>query len=364
MTDLKQARIALVHEWFDSVGGSEQVFLEIAGSLPEADRFVLWREGEAADAPQMNESWLARTPLRRSKALALPFMLPAWRMLDGGGYDLVLSSSHAFAHSVKFRDDANTRYLSYVHTPARYVWSPELDVRGANPLLTPMRGVLKKADVALTRHVHSYAANSAEVQARIKRFWDRDCRVIHPPIDVGFFAPTEAELAGHTRDYLLGVGRWISYKRFDLMIEIAEHAGVPLVIAGGGPEEERLRRLAADATVAVTFVPRPDRQELRTLYAGALGLLYPTHEDFGMVPVEAQASGTPVLGLGRGGLLETVVPGETGFLVDSVDPADHAALVGRLAHLNRSAAIANARRFSVERFRTAIADWVREEGLP
>jgi glycosyltransferase involved in cell wall biosynthesis len=362
--DQNARRVALVHEWFDAVGGSEQVFLEIVKTLPQADRYVLWRDGTAGEGQQMTESWLSRTPLRRHKALALPFMLPAWRMLNGGSYHLVLSSSHAFAHSVKFRDQSATRYLSYVHTPARYVWSPELDVRGGHLLLKPMRSVLKRADVALSRHVHSYAANSQEVQARIKRFWSRECRVIHPPVDVDYFAPTQAESAGRHRDYLLGVGRWISYKRFDLMIEIAERARVPLVIAGGGPEEERLRRQAADATVGVTFVPRPSKADLRSLYLNALALLYPTHEDFGIVPVEAQACGTPVLGLRRGGLLETVRPGETGFLVDSIDPSDYAALVSRLVDLKPAPAMANARRFSSERFRTNIADWVSEEGLP
>ncbi|WP_250037907.1 glycosyltransferase [Paractinoplanes maris] len=356
-------RVALVHEWFDSVGGSEQVFLEISNTLPSADRYVLWREGAAVDGPPMKESWLSRTPLRRHKALALPFMLPAWRMLDGSGYDLVLSSSHAFAHSAKFRDDAGTRYLSYVHTPARYVWSPELDVRGGSPLLSPVRAVLRRADVAMTRHVHSYAANSNEVRTRIRRYWGRECRVIHPPVDVDYFAPSQVELSASGREYLLGVGRWISYKRFDLMIEIAETARVPLVIAGGGPEEDRLRRLAANARVEVRFVTRPSKAQLRALYVGALALLYPTHEDFGMVPVEAQASGTPVIGLGRGGLLETVLPGETGFLADSFEPADYAALVHRLSEPDRSATIANAQRFSIERFRAQITDWVREEGL-
>ncbi|RIV36764.1 glycosyltransferase [Micromonospora radicis] len=353
--------VALVHEWFGATGGSEQVFLSMADAVPHADRFVLWKDDDATVDGQLRQSWLAGTPLRRSKALALPLMPLAWRTLTRATYDVVISSSHAFAHTVKIGDPGRTRHLSYVHSPARYVWSPELDQRGGNPMLAPMRAVLRAGDRRLSRHVHSYAANSREVQARIRRCWGRDARVINPPVEVDYFRAAPEQVRDQGRRYLLGVGRWIPYKNFDLMIEIAAAARLPLVLAGGGPEEERLRGLAARVDVPVEFEVRPARERLRELYWGAIALLYPAVEDFGMIPVEAQACGTPVVGLARGGLLETVVPGETGFLLDTTDPAAYVDPLRRAARLPGAAALANARRFTPQTFQANLAAWLTDE---
>jgi glycosyltransferase involved in cell wall biosynthesis len=206
--------------------------------------------------------------------------------------------------------------------------------------------------------VHAYAANSREVQARIRRFWKRDAVVIHPPVDVEYFATAPAQPA---RDYLLGVGRWIPYKNFDLMIEVAAEAGLPLVVAGSGPEETRLRRLAANVRVPVTFEVRPSRERLRELYAGARALLFPAHEDFGIIPVEAQACGTPVIGLNSGGLLETVVDGDTGFLLGSMRPVDHAGAVRRVGELDGARIREHAAAFSPQRFSDQMGDWIMHE---
>ncbi len=350
---LADRRVALVHEWYSAAGGSEQVFGALAELVPHADRYVLWAEpGAAPESLRLKESWLRYGPLRRSRALALPVMPLAFRTLGRARYDVVLSSSHAFAHTVRFGPAAGTRYLSYIHSPARYLWSPDFDNRGAHPLLGVPRRLLRGLDERLGRHVHAYAANSQEVRERIRRYWGRDATVVHPPVDVDFFG-AGAEPGG--RDYLLGVGRWVGYKRFDLVIAVAEAAGLPLVLAGGGPEEARLRRLAG---ASVRFEVRPDRARLRELYAGAQALLFPTHEDFGIVPVEAQACGTPVVGLRRGGLLETVVDGETGFLVDGTDPAGYVAALRGVAGLDSGHIREHARQFSADRFADRMAEWV------
>jgi glycosyltransferase involved in cell wall biosynthesis len=356
---LADRRVAMVHEWFGATGGSEAVFLAIADLLPHAERLVLWAdEGVATDRLRLTQSWLARTPLKQSKALALPAMPLVWRTLTNHKFDVVISSSHAFAHTVRLGDPARTRHLSYIHSPARYVWSPDFDGRGSHPVLKVPRKVLQAADIRLSRHVHAYAANSREVQGRIKRFWHRDSVVINPPVDTAYFGDAPPADQHQSRDYLLGIGRWIPYKNFDLIIEIADAAGLPLVIAGSGPEEERLRRLAAGKRVPIHFEVRPERDRLRQLYWGARALLFPAHEDFGIIPVEAQACGTPVLGLRRGGLLETVVDGETGFLLDSRDPADYAAAVGRLGELNPRRIHEHARTFSADRFADRVARWI------
>jgi glycosyltransferase involved in cell wall biosynthesis len=350
-------KVALVHEWFAATGGSENVFVAISELLPHAKGYVLWREHDAHRGAAFQESWLARTPLRRAKPLALPVMPIAWRTLTREHFDVVISSSHAMAHTVKTGSAGDTRYLSYIHSPARYVWSPDFDGRGSNGLLTLPRRALQAADVRLSRHVHRYAANSREVRARIRRYWHRDAWVINPPVDVDFFAagPARAD-----RGYLLGVGRWIPYKNFDLMIEIADQAGVPLVIAGSGPEEDALRRAATKVRAPVIFEHRPSRERLRELYAGARALLFPTHEDFGIIPVEAQACGTPVLGLRRGGLLETVVEGETGFLVDANDPGRYLDALSNVDSLDRRRIVEHARTFSTDVFKARMTTWIAD----
>ncbi|MER7165534.1 glycosyltransferase [Micromonospora sp. NPDC000207] len=352
--------VALVHEWFGATGGSENVFLAIQEVFPQAKGFVLWRDRDARRGLDLTESWLARTPLRRSKALALPAMPLAWRTLTRERFDVVISSSHAFAHTVRLPSSPQTRYLSYVHSPARYLWSPDFDGRGSGGLLALPRRVLRGVDVRLSRHVHSYAANSAEVRDRIRRFWGRDARIVHPPVDVDYFAAAPPGQRRQDRKHLLGVGRWIPYKRFDLMIEIAAAARRPLVIAGSGPEEETLRRAASRAGVPVLFERRPSRERLRELYWGAHALLFPTHEDFGIIPVEAMACGTPVVGLDRGGVRETVREGHTGFLVDSTEPGAYVDALRRVDGLDRAPLRAYAQRFSPEVFRSNVADWVRD----
>lgn len=352
--------VALVHEWFAATGGSENVFVALTEVLPQAKAFVLWRDDTSHRGAGFHESWLARTPLRRVKPLALPVMPLAWRTLTRERFDVVISSSHTFAHTVKIGSDPATRYLSYVHSPARYVWSPTFDGRGSHGLFTVPRKALRAMDVRLSRHVHSYAANSVEVRERLRRYWRRDARVIHPPVDVDYFAEP-LPVPGGDGGYLLGVGRWIPYKNFDLMIAIAEAARVPLVIAGSGPQEAALRRLATTAGVPVTFELRPSRQRLRDLYRGARALLFPNHEDFGIIPVEAQATGTPVLGARRGGLLETVLSGETGFLLDTADPHRYAAALPLADRLDRGTIQRHATNFSTHVFKARIAEWVADE---
>jgi glycosyltransferase involved in cell wall biosynthesis len=353
--------VALVHEWFGATGGSENVFVAINELLPQAKAFVLWRDAAAQRGAGFQESWLARTPLRHAKPLALPVMPLTWRTLTREAFDVVISSSHAFAHTVKVGSAEHTRYLSYVHSPARYVWSPDFDGRGSGGLLALPRRALRAADVRLSRHVHSYAANSVEVRSRLRRFWNRNARVINPPVDVAYFAGAPARQRAQDRGYLLGAGRWIPYKNFDLIIEIAEAARMPLVIAGSGPQEAALRRAAERVSVPVTFELQPSRERLRELYWGAHALLFPAHEDFGIIPVEAQACGTPVLGVRRGGLLETVIDGETGFLLDTDDPSRYADVLRHAGALDRQRISAHAWKFSADVFHRNIASWIIDD---
>jgi glycosyltransferase involved in cell wall biosynthesis len=355
--------LALVHEWLEDVGGSENVFWALVDQFPEADRWCLW-DNRRTREPAVSETWLGRTPLRRSKMAALPLMPLAWSTQRSPRYDVVLSSSHSFAHTVRFPSSRQAAYLTYVHTPARYVWSPELDHRGASPLVAVGAPALRRVDHRLARRADSVAVNSVEVQERVLRHWGQESVVIHPPVDVDFFAVDDATTAGDLpaglpHGFALAAGRWVSYKRFDAAIRAAAVGDVPLVLAGAGPEEQHLRGVAADCGAHVTFVPNPTRAVLRALYRRADVFVFPGHEDFGIMPVEAQAAGTPVAGLGVGGLLETVVPGVTGALTQTVEPQELAAAIEAAAGLKGSAAPAQqAQLFHGRVFAAAIAQWL------
>ena len=356
-------RMALVHEWLEAIGGSENVFWALAEQFPDADRWCLW-DNRTDRTPRVRETWLGRTPAPRSKMAALPVMPLAWHTQSAPGYDVVLSSSHAFAHTVRFRGSRDAVHLSYVHSPARYLWTPELDHRGAGPLVAAGGPVLRAVDRRLGRHVDALAVNSLEVRNRVRRFWDRDTTVIHPPVDVEYFADAgsaeedERVPAGLPDGYALAAGRFVPYKNFDAAIRAAAVAGMPLVLAGGGPEEARLRELAGTVGAPVTFVPNPDRALLRLLYRRAQVFVFASHEDFGIMPVEAQAAGTPVAGIAVGGLLETVVPGRTGVLADSAEPAELASALRSAAALKGGAEPArNAERFGPGVFRSGVQRW-------
>lgn len=351
-------RIAITNEWFERTGGAERVLVAVAEALDGADTSVLWSDRDLDQHPGFRETWLARTPLRGHKALTLPLMPLVWRTHTRRRYDVVLSLSHSFNHTARLPVRPGGVHLSYVHTPARYVWCPDVDQRLDVPGRDLAIAAMKRLELRSNRHVDSYAANSETVRRRIRHAWDREARVIHPPCRTGFFAQAGEDDRSQDRDYLLALGRWVTYKRFDLAIEVAQRCAMPMVIAGGGPEAATLRRTAASATVPVRFVEGPGDAEVRRLLWGARALVYPCVEDFGIVPVEAQACGTPVVGLRAGGLLETVHEGVSGLLVDGTDPAGFARAVRETDRLDREAVRAHAERFSEKAFRDRIRAWV------
>jgi glycosyltransferase involved in cell wall biosynthesis len=352
--------IAVVNEWFERTGGAERVLLAVCSALPGAEAFVLWSDRDLTGYPQMRESWLARTPLRGHKALTLPLMPLIWRTQTRQRYDVVLSLSHSLNHTARLHVNPGGVHLSYVHTPARYLWLPEIDPRRTGPGQHLAVEALKRLELHSNRHVASYAANSQSVRQRIKKFWRREARVIHPPCRTAFFNQAPAAHRRQNRDYLLAYGRWVDYKRFDFVIDVAARAGLPLVIAGSGPMEAKLRSHAARVCTDVRFELRPDDARIRELIWGARALLYPCDEDFGIVPVEAQACGTPVIGMRRGGLLDTVVDGLTGYLIDGLDVDAYVDRIRTLANLERVMVRANADRFSETAFAERIRHWVDE----
>ncbi len=357
----RSQQTAIVHEWVSSRAGSEKVFEALAGIWPRADLYALSVDPgvpmELGGRP-VRTTFLDRRRLRNNRAVTLPVMPLAWQLVGRHKYDTVITSHHAFAGSnVLTRPDG--RHFVYVHTPARYLWTPELDGRGTSRALTPIRAILKQIDRRSVARMHSIAANSKAVAERVERFWGRSADVIYPPADTDFFRPgrNDAITLEIPDNFLLGFGRWIPYKNMDLIIQIAERAGMPAVIAGRGPEKDRLVALAAAATVPIRIIESPSTDEARELYRRADALVFPTFEDFGLVPVEAMACGTPVLALNKGGATETVVDGQTGALVEEQDLELYSNGLSRALGVSPELCRDRATKFSISAFTDNIRDW-------
>lgn len=355
----------LIHEWLSKHGGSENVFEVLSQIYPDAERFCLW-DDSAGRFVGVEETALASTPLRRSKAAAVPFMPAAWRALPRRDAEWVLASSHLFAHHARFRGPArDAPKLVYAHTPARYIWAPELDGRGNGAAARAASAALRPLDRRRAQEARAIAANSSFVAQRVADAWHREATVIHPPVDVAAFAVAhrrggadEATIADLPAQFLLGVSRFVPYKRLDRVILAGMAADLPVVLAGGGPDDVRLRALAEEASVPVRFVRDPSRATLAALYRRASALVFPAVEDFGIMPVEAMATGTPVVATAVGGTAETVVDGVTGALVHDWTRADLATAVDRAVATDRAASIARAYEFDTPVFVDRIAAWV------
>ncbi len=361
----------LVHEWLSRIGGSERVFDAMVEAFPEADILTLWNDDpeHRYSGRHVQESWLARTPLRRSKALALPFMAPTWRNRRGA-YDWALVSSHAFAHHVSFRSASEDfRKYVYVHTPARYIWNPELDARGQGILPRVAAPSLRSLDRRRAQEATHIAANSSYVQSRIARAWGRDSTVIHPPVEVDRIqakkcwadelgGPEAALLGALPRPFVLGASRLIPYKRLDLVIAAGDAADLPVVIAGSGPEQAILEERAASARVPVVFIQQPSDALLYALYESALVYVFPAVEDFGIMPVEAMAAGAPVLVGAVGGTRETVIDGVTGASIESWQPNDMVTAIESCERMSADACRDRARAFTAGRFREELSKWI------
>jgi glycosyltransferase involved in cell wall biosynthesis len=352
--------VALCHEWLNARHGSEKTFEAMAKALPAANLHSLTLNPSAGfdlGGRRVGTTFLDHPLLRsRPRSLQLPFMPLAWRYASRARYDVVVTSSHACAKG--FRPGRQAIHLCYCYTPMRYAWLASVDQRRRRSAASALgERFLQRWDSHAVGWVDGFAAISTAVQHRIQQFYRRDATVIHPPVETGWFTP--GETAGRA-GFALAVSRMVPYKRLDLAIRAAHSLRHPLVVAGSGPEESALRALAGELSADVRFVIGPSDEELRTLYRQAGVLVFPAEEDFGIVPVEAQACGTPVVAFGRGGALDTVVPGETGVLAaEQTAGALAAGIEAVLAGgFDAGACRRSAERFSPAQFRDSFLDWV------
>jgi glycosyltransferase involved in cell wall biosynthesis len=351
-------RVAVIHDWLTIPGGSEQVVLELLEMFPHAELFTSVYDPspwpvQITERP-VHSSFLNRIPgASRHYPKLLPLMNRAFRSFDLSGFDLVLSSSHACAKNVRTPPDA--LHVCYCHTPMRYAWEEGFlegeDVgRVTRLLLPPLLARLRREDLAGADGPDVFVANSRYVAQRIERYYGRSAEIVHPPVDVDHFLGLERQ----PRDYYLAFGRVVPYKRVDLAVIACARLGRRLKVAGDGRALDAVRAHAGEGTEFLGTVSEAERDRL---LGGARALLFPGEEDFGIVPVEAQAAGVPVIAYRIGGAAETVLDGRTGVLFGEQSATALAAAIERFEglRLDRQDARENARQFGRERFRGEMA---------
>jgi glycosyltransferase involved in cell wall biosynthesis len=362
-TAARGPRTAIVHDWLTGMRGGEKVLEAICELYPDATLFTLVRVNgtvsETIERRTVRTSFVQRLPRPgRFYRHYLPLYPAAVELFDLDDYDLVISSSHCAVKSVIVRGDA--RHICYCHSPMRYAWDqfdayfgPAQVGEWKSRALRPVMAALARWDAATAGRVDRFLANSQYVAGRIRRYYNRRSTVVYPPVDTEYYRPDPGRARSGAG--ALVVSALVPYKRLDLAIEACRRAAVPLRIVGQGPEEARLRRLAEGADVE--FLGWRSDEEIRALYQGSGAVLLPGTEDFGIVPVEAQACGTPVVALARGGSLETVVGGVTGELVAEAEAEAFADAIRRVLErpLDPIEIRRHAERFSVSRFKADFA---------
>ena len=297
-------RVAIVHDWLTGMRGGERCLETFLTLYPQADVHTLvhvpGRTSAVIDAHVRSTSWLQRVPgIATWYRHLLPFYPLAVRSIDLRGYDLVISLSHAAAKNIRVAP--GVPHICYCFTPMRYVWDQARSYFGvATPLLTPVLRALRRWDYQGAQRVDHFVAISRFIAARIRCFYGKRATVLFPPVDTSWIRPASDSRPGEA---FLYAGALVPYKRPELAIEACARVGAKLWIAGSGPEEERLRKLAGPE---VTFFGAVSDSELAELYAHCRALLFPGTEDFGMVPIECLAAGRPIIARHAGALRETL----------------------------------------------------------
>lgn len=366
-TKLTEARVAIVHDWLPVYAGAERVLEQILAVVPQSDVFSLIEflpedQRDFLGGREVTTSFIQRLPFaRRWYRYYLGLAPLAIEQFDLRAYDLVISSSYVVAKAVLTTH--KQLHVSYVHSPVRYAWDLYFQYLEEGRIERGLRSLIARAtlhyirnfDVATANRVDHFVANSAFVADRIRKTYRRDAHVIHPPVDVESFS-----LQPEKGDYYITASRMVPYKRMDVIAEAFTQMGDRrLVIVGDGPERARI---AEKAGPNVDMVGYKSQAELIELMSRARAFVFAAEEDFGIVPCEAQATGTPVIGYGSGGTTETVIDGVTGVLFDRQDASSIADAVRRFEALapafDPSVIREQALRFSQDAFKSALRDYL------
>jgi glycosyltransferase involved in cell wall biosynthesis len=361
-------KLAIVHDWLTGMRGGEKALEVICERFPDAELFTLIHvRGSVSPAIERlpaHTSFVQHLPfVKRHYREYLPLFPSAIEQFSFDRFDRIVSVSHCVAKSIVH--PAHVPHLCYCLTPMRYAWDqfdayfgPDRIGSAGSRVMRPVMARLARWDRDTAGRADRYVAISHYVAGRIRRYYNREANVVYPPVDTDFFHPDFAP----PERFALVVSALVPYKRIDVAIDACRRAGVPLTIVGDGPERARLERVATESGADTRFLGRLTNEEIRTLYRRAAVTLLPGEEDFGIVPLEAQACGRPVVALARGGTAETIVTGETGTLVGDMTPDAFATAIASTldrtfdAHRIRE----HAERFSRSRFGDEISALIAE----
>ena len=349
-------KVALVHDWLIHMRGGERVLESLAEVFPEATIYTLFLNRSRL-SPPLQRMKIKTSMLQRFHGIRryyrwllplLPFFIQSLRIEEA---EVVISSSHCVAKGVQIPSSA--RHLCYCFTPMRYLWGFEKEYFGNFPrpllsLLKPILDRLRAWDRSTSRQVDQFFCISETVKERIRNIYEKEATVIYPPVDTEFFKPDPAIKRD---DYYLVVSALTPYKRIDLVIEAFNHWERRLLIVGDGPLRTRYQRLAKVRNIR--FLGRVPDEELHKLYCGARALIFPQEEDFGIIPLEAQACGLPVIAFAKGGALETVKEGVF-FYDQSLQAIRQAVLEFEDGHFDSEALRRHAQQFDKTLFKNKI----------
>ena len=361
-------KVAIVHDWLTNLGGAERVVESLHEMFPDApiytsvylpDKLPLLKDAKIIT------SFLQHWPLARKKHQLYPMLRTlAFESFDFSGYDLVISSSSAEAKGII--TSTETHHLSYIHTPTRYYWSGYEDYLSSpglgifNPLakmiLPRVVKKMRRWDYAAAQRPDLLIANSMTVQARIKKYYNRESVVINPPVDTARFKNSTRP---EKEDYYLVVSRLIPYKRVDLAVRACTRLGKKLLVVGSGSELANLKSIAGPS---VSFTGSLSDAETTTHFKNCKAFIFTANEDFGITPVEAMSAGRPVVAFGKGGSSETVVDGVTGVFFDrqTVDSLEKAIIKLEKASFDSAKIVARAADFSKENFKSSINKQIKQ----
>lgn len=371
--EIEDKKVAIVADWLTNQGGAERVIVALSKLFPEAPIFTsVYKPGSVPDllGKDIRTTWLQKLPgkIRQKHQFLMPLLPEAFGKLDLSEFDIIISSSSAFAKSVK-KSRVDQVHICYCHSPTRYLYHAREEYLESYPLpvwLRPLKFLQPKVfdyvtpkDLKAAEAVDHFISNSDFIGERIKEFYHRDSVTIHPCTETAIFANSVTQ---NKQSYFLAVGRFIPYKKFDLLVETFIQNGLPLKLAGIGPELARCKKIVSESGVKniefLEFVPFAD---LPRLYAEARAFLFPAEEDFGLTPVESMSSGTPVIALNSGGVKESVTD-KTGVFFDQQTVASLQSgideFIKKEKDFDQDEIQARGENFSVEKFQQKLLKYI------
>lgn len=362
-------KVAIVHDWLTNYGGAERVVEQLLKIYPDADIYTLVydkKKMEKVFPPEkVHTSFVQKIPFSRKLYTKFLSLMPkAFESFDLTSYDLVIASSSSCAKGVITSPD--TAFLAYIHTPMRYAWDLYFDYFKRSGKLTQFfmkrqMGYIRQWDFISSQRIDALIANSSYIKRRIKKFWNRDSQVIFPPVNTETLCPNGKP----AEDFYIAFSRLVPYKRIDIAISACGELGKNLIVIGSGSQEKKLKELSKNyKTANIQFLGRISDDEVKSYLQRCRALLFCAEEDFGIIPVETQACGRPVIAYKKGGVLETVRDGITGLFFEEQTTSSLKAAIEKFETLDKEGQFKtdeitkHAQTFSAERFRLQIKNAV------